>query len=122
MPTILSYYAQHCMHVPGKWIYYAQRDGGQKAFCPPSADRLAPTPAHAHPLCSPPEQSRATPLPSAASPTPGATIVSAPPPNGHRRRSATQNPAKSFGHLYIIDLYKILKWIYLHIALLLVAR
>ena len=35
MPTILSYYAQHCMHVPGKWIYYAQPDGGQKALLPP---------------------------------------------------------------------------------------
>ena len=29
MPTILSYYAQHCMHVPGKWIYYAQLDGAE---------------------------------------------------------------------------------------------
>ena len=54
----------------------------------PPADRLAPTTPHDHPLCSSPERSRATPLPSAALPTLGATIITrpatkrAPPPVG----------------------------------------
>ena len=37
-------------------------------------------------------------------PRPAPPSSGAPLPNGHRRRSATQNPAKSFGHLLIIDL------------------
>ena len=54
----------------------------------PPADRLAPMTPHARTLCSSPEQSRTTPLPSAAFPTLGAAIIKrpatkrAPPPVG----------------------------------------
>ena len=43
-----------------------------------------------------------TPPPSPRSAPPS---LGAPPPKLHRRRSATQNPAKSFGHLLIIEMY-----------------
>ena len=44
----------------------------------PLADRLAPAPTHDRPLCLLPEPSRATPLPSATSPTPNAAITRRP--------------------------------------------
>ena len=78
----------------------------------PLADRLAPTPSYARPLRSSPEQSRATRLPCATSPTPGATIIRrpatkrAPPPVGDSESGQILWSLLTYSRLLIIDLYR----------------
>ena len=82
------YVAQLAVVAHLSWLAAPRSSSPPSLTRAPLADRLAPTPLHAHLLCSSPEQSRATPLPSAAFPMLRATIITrpaakrAPPPVG----------------------------------------
>jgi hypothetical protein len=98
------YAAQLAVVAHHSWLATPRGSSPPSLTRPPPANRLAPAPPPPRPLCCSTEQSRATPRPCATFPAPTATIITRPPPNGHSRRSSSQNSVKIFGHLYIIDL------------------
>ena len=99
------YAAQLAVVAHHSWLATPRGSSPPSLTRPPPANRLAPATPPPRPLCCSTEQSRATPRPCATFPAPTTTIITRPPPNGHSRRSSSQNSAKIFGHLYIIDLY-----------------
>ncbi len=99
------YAAQLAVVAHHSWLAAPRGSSPPSLTRPPPANRLAPATPPPRPLCCSTEQSRATPRPCATFPAPTAAIITRPPPNGHSRRSSSQNSAKIFGHLYIIDLY-----------------
>ena len=82
------YAAQLAVVADLSWLAAPRSSSPPSPTRAPLDDRLAPTPLHAHPPRGSPEQSRATPLPCATFPTPGAAIIRrpatkrAPPPVG----------------------------------------